>query len=329
MPANLTPMYYKAERDYRRAQTAAEQVECLQLMLQLMPKHKGTDKLQADIKSRLSEARQNLRQQINAPKSGQAYRIPRQGAGRIVIIGGPNSGKSRILKELTRAEPEVAPFPFTTREPLPAMMEYEGVQIQLVDTPPVTAGQLQPWLLNLVRTADGVLLAFDGSSDDAPEETLAVIQEFGSRKTQFAVLGGFDADSFSIVNVASRFVVTHASDVDCQARVQLLHEAWVGNVRPLSVELGDDHFVNTLKQQCFELLNIIRVFTKSPGKPADMDTPLTISAGGTVEDLALQIHEDLARNLKHARLWRRGDHDGQIIGRDYRLREGDVVELHS
>ncbi|MCP4169260.1 MAG: TGS domain-containing protein [Fuerstiella sp.] len=328
MAANLTPMYYKAERDYRRAQTVAEQVECLQLMLQLMPKHKGTDKLQADVKTRLSEARQNLKQQVNTPKTGQAYRIPRQGAGRIVILGGPNCGKSRILKELTRAEPEVAPFPFTTREPLTAMMEYQGVQIQLVDTPPITVGQLQPWFLNLVRTADAVLLMFDGSSDDAPEETLAVVQEFESRKTRFAKFGGFAPDNFSIINVPSRLVITHALDVDCQMRSLLLHDSWVGCVPALSVELGDEHFIGNLKRLCFELLNIIRVFTKSPGKPADMAAPLTIADNGTVEDLALEIHQDLARNLKHARLWGHGDHDGQIVGRDYQLRDGDVVELH-
>jgi uncharacterized protein len=321
-------MYYKAERDYRRAQTASEQVDCLQQMLQLMPKHKGTDKLQASIKSRLSEARQNLKQQINAPKSGQAYRIPRQGAGRIVIIGGPNCGKSRILKELTRAEPDVAPFPFTTREPLPAMMEYEGIQIQLVDTPPITVGQLQPWLLNLVRTADGVLLVLDGSSDDAPDETMTVIREFESRKTRFTETGGFDEDNFSIVNLASRLVVTRASDRDSQVRSELLFEAGVSRVPTLGVELGDKQFVGVLKQRCFELLNIIRVFTKSPGKPPDMQAPLTIAHNGTVEDLAVQIHEDLARTLKHARLWGHGDHDGQVVGRDYRLRDGDVVELH-
>jgi ribosome-interacting GTPase 1 len=122
--------------------------------------------------------------------------------------------------------------------------------------------------------------------------------------------------------------VTHAANVDCQERLQLLHELWVGDSSTLSVELDEEDFVNALKQWCFKLLNIIRVFTKSPGKPADMGAPLTIADNGTVEDLAVQIHEDLARNLKHARLWGHGDHDGQVVGRDYRLRDGDVVELH-
>jgi uncharacterized protein len=178
MPANLTPLYHKAEREYRRAQSVSEQIECLQLMLQRVPKHKGTDRLQADLKSRLNEARQQLKQQLNAPKSGLSFRIPRQGAGQIVIAGGPNCGKSRILKQLTRAEPEVADFPFTTRVPLPAMLEYGGVQLQLIDTPPVTSGRLEPWMLNLVRTADAVLLVMDGASDDAPLDTAAVLHEF-------------------------------------------------------------------------------------------------------------------------------------------------------
>lgn len=331
MPANLTPMYHKAEREYRRAQSSTEQVECLQRMLQLLPKHKGTDKLQADLKSRLSEARRALQQQLNAPKSGQAFRIPRQGAGRVVIVGGPNCGKSRLLKELTRAEPEVADFPFTTREPLPAMMDYDGVQIQLIDTPPVVSGQLEPWMLNLLRTADAALLVFDGASDDAPEDTLAVIKEFGDRKTQFSTTTGFDESSFATVNVASALLVTHAADTEHVERLELLNdlagEAAVG-LPLLGVELTDSVSIEALPQEVFSLLKMIRIFTKPPGQPPDMTSPLTIAIGGTVEDLAAQIHDDLVTSLKHAKVWGEGGHDGQIVGREHRLRDGDVVELH-
>ncbi|MEZ6127609.1 MAG: TGS domain-containing protein [Planctomycetaceae bacterium] len=328
MPANLTPMYYKAEREYRRAQSAAEQVECLQKMLQLIPKHKGTDRLQANLKSRLSEARQTLKQQLSAPKSSQAYRFPRQGAGRIVIIGGPNGGKSRILNELTRAEPDVADFPFTTREPLPAMMDFQGVRIQLIDTPPVVTGKLEPWLLNLVRTADGVLLVFDGASDDAPDDTAAVIEEFAARKTMFAEAGGFGEAGFSVVHLATRLVVTHGRNADCLERVALLEELQPLSVPLLTVELDDAESVERLRCGCFDLLRLVRVFTKPPGQPVDLTSPLTVLAGGTVEDLALQIHGDLAKTLKHAKIWSDNGHDGRIVGREYRLREGDVVELH-
>lgn len=328
MPANLTPMYLKAEREYRRAQSVAEQIECLQLMLQQVPKHKGTDKLQADLKSRLSEARQQLRQQLNAPKSGPGFRIPRQGAGQIVIAGGPNCGKSRILKQLTRAEPEVAEFPFTTRVPLPAILECDGVQLQLIDTPPVTPGRLEPWMLNLVRTADAVLLVMDGASDDSPLETAAVLQEFSERKTILTDVSGFDESSFSIVKVSTMLVVTHAGDSDCETRIQLLNDLVPLHIPVVQVELDEAADNEHLKQQCFSMLRLIRVFTKRPGQPADLTAPLTIPKDGTVEDLALQIHEDLAQNLKYARVWRTVGHEGQTVGREYVLREGDVVELH-
>jgi len=328
MPANLTPMYLKAERDYRRAQSAAEQVECLQQMLQLVPKHKGTDKLQADIKSRLSESRQALKEQLNAPKSNQTFRIPRQGAGRVVIIGGPNCGKCRILKELTRAAPEVAPFPFTTREPLPAMMDYEGVQIQLVDTPPIIAGQLPPWMLNLVRTADAVVLVFNGSSDDAPEDTAAVVREFSCRKTQLSSWSGFAEDDLSIIHVPCELVVTHANDVDCDARIELLAELAPLTCLTHKAELEEEGSRETLRGRIFQQLNIIRIFTKPPGQSADMTSPLTISKGGTVEDLALQVHESIAESLQYARIWGGSNHAGEIVGRDYVLSDKDVIELH-
>lgn len=328
MPANLTPMYLKAEREYRRAQTNAERLECLQRMLQLIPKHKGTEKLQADIKSRLKEFRSVQQQQSVTSKDGRAFRIPRQGAGRVVIVGAPNGGKSRILGQLTRASPEIAPFPFTTREPMPAMTDYRGVPIQLVDTPPVTMGQLEPWMLNLVRTADGALLVIDGASDDAVEETAAVIHEFCERKTRFSAHSGFDPDSFAVVNISTTIVVTHAADPDSRTRFDLLQETSHPNCPVIFVELDEAHATAALQESVFRLLDVIRIFTKPPGQPPDLESPLTVSRGGTVEDLALQVHEELAERLQHARLWRDGVHDGQMIGRDYVLRDGDVIELH-
>lgn len=328
MPANLTPMYHKAEREYRRAQSVAEQFECLQKMLQLLPKHKGTDKLQADLKSRLKETRQAIQKQANAPKDGRAFRIPRQGAGRVVIVGAPNCGKSAILKQLTRAEPEVADFPFTTREPMPAMMEFNGVQVQLVDTPPVVAGQLEPWMLNLVRTADAAVLVFDGSSDDAPQECADVIEEFAARKTRFATQTGFDPDSFAVVNVSTLLVVTHAADPDSQLRLELLRELVDIEYAAIPVELEDSDCMAKLAEAVFGMLRLIRVFTKPPGQPPDLTSPLTVARNGTVEDLAFQIHDDLGQRLQHAKMWREGAHDGQIVGRDYALRDGDVIELH-
>lgn len=328
MPANLTPQYQKAEREFRRAQTAAEKADCLQRMLQLIPRHKGTERLQADLKTRLKEERQKIQQEAAAPRGSAPYRIPRQGAGRIVIIGAPNCGKSRILKELTRAEPEVSPWPFTTREPLPGMLILNDVRVQLIDTPPIAEGQLEPAMLNLVRTADGVLLVLNGASDDAAEETRLVAAELRSRKTQLSRQSGFDEQDFSVFHVRSTIVATHADDPDFALRLEMLNDGVDLGLPVLPVELERADGVSELAQSIYQLLEIVRVYTKRPGENPDRTDPITIPQGGTVEDLALQLHEDLFRSVTHARVWGTLAHDGQVVGRSYVLTDGDVVELH-
>ena len=330
MPANLTPQYQKAEEAYRRAQTAQEQVACLEEMLKLIPKHKGTEKLQADLKTRLKEAKAEAQAEKAAPKAvGKSYRFPRQGAGQVVLLGAPNSGKSRILKELTNAEPQVADYPFTTHEPLPGMMPWEDVKVQLIDTPPVTESHFEPYLLNIVRTADAVVLCFDGSSDDAPAETAAVVQQLESRKTTLSGESGFGEDDFSIVRVKTLLAVTRGNDPDSDTRLELFRETVPTPFEVLRIDLDRPEDVDTLRNRIYEFLNVIRVYTKAPGKAADYSDPYTIPAGGTVEDVAAKVHRDLAESLKFAKVWGASAHDGQSVGREHVLCDRDLVELHA
>src|SRR5260370_351062 len=162
MAVNLTPQYLEAEAEYKRAQTAAERLECLKRMWALVPKHKASEKLQAELKTKLSAAREEAEHERKSPKKGGvSYKIPRQGAGQVLLVGAPNAGKSRILTRLTRATPEVAPYPFTTREPHAGMMDWEDVRVQLVDTPPITADFLEGWQTSMVRSADACVLMVD------------------------------------------------------------------------------------------------------------------------------------------------------------------------
>jgi len=329
MPANLPPVYRKAEEEYRRAQTSAEQVLCLEQLLTLIPRHKGTEHLQADLKTRLKEARAAAQSEKLSAATGRSRRIPRQGAGTVVLVGAPNSGRSRIVSELTSAKPEVAVYPFTTRKPFPAMMPCDGALVQLIDTPPVAEGCLEPYLVNYVRSADLVLLCVDGSSDTACEDTRAVMQQFEKRKTLLSTRTGFDETNYSQLHVRTLLVVTRGSGTGLQTRLQQIDRTLPRTLPVICTELTDASSRETLRQHIFESLGVIRVFTKAPGQPAKYQDPFTIPRNGTVDDLARCVHCDLAESLKFARVWGQGVHDGQSVGRDHRLSEGDLIELHS
>lgn len=329
MPANLTPQYQKAEEEYRKAQSAVERFEILERMLVLIPKHKGTEKLQADLKTKLKETKAEIQVEKTAPKGGKVFRFPRQGAAQVVIVGGPNAGKSRILREMTKAEPEVADYPFTTREPLPGMMAWEDITVQLIDTPPITDSLFEPYLLNFVRTADLVVLAFDGSSDDAPEATAAVIEQFRQRATLLSASTGFDEDDFSRLHVKSLLVVTRGHDEGVRDRLDFFQEMMPTPFSILCIDLDDANERELLRSTIVDRLGLIRLYTKAPGKPADYSSPFTIPVGGTVEDLAWKVHRDLADKLKFAKVWGTSAADGQSVGRDHVLADKDLVELHT
>ena len=328
MAVNATPQYKKAEEEYRRAQTTEEQIACLEKMLVLLPKHKASEKVQSDLKTRLKEARGELAAEKAAPKKVRTYQFLRQGAGQVVILGGPNAGKSRLLAELTSAKPDVAPYPFTTREPHPGMMDWEDVAVQLIDTPPITDTFFEAYLQNIVRSADAVLLCFDGSSDDAPDHTAEVISQIEQRKTVLARESGFVEDDLTQIRIKTLLVPTRADDPACADRLAYFEEMFPARFDRQPVEFERAESTAELRDRIYKMLNVIRVYTKAPGKPADRKSPFTIPAGGTVEDLAEKIHKDLAANLTHARIWGSGVHDGQSVGREHVLAERDLVELH-
>src|SRR5436189_5891968 len=184
MAANLTPQYLEAEADYKKAQTAEERLACLKKMYQLVPKHKASEKLQAELKTKLSEAKEEVERERKSPKkAGVSHKIPKQGAGQYVIVGAPNAGKSRLLTRLTRAAPEVAPYPFTTREPHAGMMDWEDARVQLIDTPPITADYLESYLPGMIQSADAAILMVSLEDDDGPFAAQAVLERLAQVKT--------------------------------------------------------------------------------------------------------------------------------------------------
>src|SRR5260221_681647 len=185
MPANLPPQYSKAEEEYRKATSPADRLEKLREMFRLLPKHKGTEKLQSDLKQKISRAREDLEEaKAGAKKPGVSHRVPRDGAGQVVLVGAPNAGKSAILAALTNAKPEVAPYPYTTRAPYPGMMVWEDVRLQLVDLPPIAADFMEPWVPGIIRAADAALLVADLGDDDVTDAVEMVVGRLAQAHTE-------------------------------------------------------------------------------------------------------------------------------------------------
>lgn len=329
MPANLTPQYHKAEQEYRRAATPDDELRCLQVMLRELPKHKGTDKLQADLKQKISRAKQAVEHAAKTGGKGHSVKIPRQGAGRVVLLGGPNAGKSQLLRSLTRATPEVAPYPFTTHQPLPGMMPWEDVMVQLIDTPPVTADLFDPTTQGLIRGADLVLLLVDLATDEGIEQVQAVISKLGSTKTQLAPASYLDEEDVGL-SFTKAFLVPNKIDAPgASERLTLLKEfcPWEFPVYVISAEHGTG--LEDLRQAIYEALDVVRVYTKLPTKKEpDYDKPFTIRRGGTLLEVAEMVHRDFANSLKFARVWGSQVHPGTVVKADYVLHDKDVIELH-
>jgi ribosome-interacting GTPase 1 len=328
MPANLTPDYLAAEARLRAATTDEEKLEALEEMLAVIPKHKGTDHLQGDIKRRISKLRNKEKQTTKRGKRVDEFHIPKEGAGQIALIGPANSGKSSLLAKLTSANPVVAAYPGTTRVPLPGMMEYEDILIQLVDTPPIVADTTERALMALVRAADGALIVLDASDDGLLDHLETVREELARSRT---VLHGSRAPELPVGTYGMPSVIA-ANKVDgpsAEENLAVLQEFYGDEFSIAQVSAATGSGIEELRRVLFDLLGVVRVYTKMPGKPADTQKPFTLRKGSTLTDLAAVVHHDFVTRLRFARAWGDDVLDGAQIGRDHVLKDGYIVELHA
>ena len=326
MPANLPPHYFEAERRFRESKTPEDKIEALEEMLAIMPKHKGTDKLKAMLRERISRLRDQAQKKKGTARQKTAYDIEKEGAAQTVIIGPPNTGKSSLVKLITNASPEVADFPHTTHKPTPGMAQYENIQFQLIDTPPLTKDYTEPALADLIRRADIVVILLDLSADPMQqlEDTLDILHSFRIYSEACTI----PEDLRKPPRIKKMLVVVNKMDRQEDKETLDIFSELSGIKLPcVGISTRTGQKVTVFLDKLYELSGIIRVYTKPPGKEADRKSPFLVPLGSTLADLAGKVHNDFVSKLKYARAWGKSVRDGQMVQRDYILQDGDVVEL--
>jgi ribosome-interacting GTPase 1 len=324
MPANLPPQYFDAEKNFREAKDPLEKIAALEEMLAIMPKHKGTDHLRAELRGRIAKLTQLAAKKSGARRASMV--IEKEGAAQVAVVGLPNAGKSRLIAAITNASPLVAEYPFTTHSATPGMMEFENIKIQLIDTPPLAPQAIEFWLPPLLRKADALLIVVDLSRDPL-EQMESIISQL--EKMRIVLGGDAGADSEFTIWHQRALIIGNKLDLDGAARnFEALKGDYVGRFPLIAISAQQGTGLEELKAKIYEVLDIIRVYTKAPGQKPEFTDPIVIPRGSTLADAAAEVHKDFAANMKYARIWGSGKHDGVMARRDHILEDGDIIELH-
>jgi small GTP-binding protein len=330
MPANLPPQYYALEKEFKKETDLHEKLRLAKELLGIMPKHKGTDKLQADLKAKISKLKKQIesgRKKHGARRSDTLDHIEKEGAAQIILIGPPNSGKSSLLDSLTNFKPLIADYPYTTREPIAGIMTFETVQFQLIDTSPISEEQLDTYLLNLIRQADMVVVVVD-VSDPGVEDSLKVVYDRLNEKRIILVPQIPEKIDDPRMAFKKTIIAAHKFlERNGEKGFKRLKEKY-SNLTIIPTSILDDDSLNNFKAAIFNSLGIIRVYTKRIGHDVDYIDPIILPIGGTVEDAAIVLHKDFAYKLQYAKVWGKGKFEGQRVKNSFILSDKDVIEFH-
>ncbi len=325
MPANLPPQYFAAEKNFRSAKTTLEKIAALEEMLAIMPKHKGTDHLRAELRRRMSKLTQASDKKAATQRASMV--ILKEGAAQVVVIGPPNAGKSQLVSRVTNASPTVAEYPFTTHTATPGMMEFENIQIQLIDTPPLVSHSTESWLPPTLIRADALLVVVD-LGDDPLTQLEAITTELGNMRIGIGARNA-DQEQGRVLRQKKALIIGNKIDLDeASQNYTALQNKYKDQLPVIAISAKKGTGLEEMKLKVYQMLDILRVYTRVPGGKPDFDDPIILNRGSTLEDAAASVHKDFRAQLKYARVWGSGKHDGLMVKRNHILQDGDIIELH-
>ena len=325
MPANLPPQYFEAEKRFRSAKDPEDKIAALEEMLAIMPHHKGTDKLHAALRQKIAKFSQEAERKLATARRAGFY-ITREGAGQVMLVGPANSGKSQLLAALTEAIADIAEYPFTTKAPVPGMMKFEDIQIQLVDTPPIGYKEVRVLLSNALRSADLIAIVVDLSLEPT-SQVEATLQ--GLREARIEPLTDDGREVTPGSYLRKMLIVGNKNDLaGSNENWQRLCSQYAQMFPLASISARENYGLEEFRRAIYQALNIIRVYTKTPGSKADLTDPMILDKGSTLEQGAEALHKDFYQNLRYAVVWGSGKYDGQRVSKGHILQDGDIVEFH-
>ncbi|MEK6893921.1 MAG: GTPase [Nanoarchaeota archaeon] len=298
MPINAGYEYFNAEKKYLAAQTLDEKIIALKELIKAAPKHKSSENLLAELKTRLKKF---LEKSEKSASVGKGKKGIRKEGFQIILVGLPNSGKSMLLSRLTNAIPAISSSPYTTVECNVGTMQYQGVYAQVVDLPAVLGKDFD---MSILHTADLVITILEKMED------LSIFER---------TLEHCKGKRLLVINKIDLLDSEEIRKLEARLRTKKADFVLISALKNIGID--------NLKQKIFSFMDVIRVYTKEPGKPAS-NIPIVLSTKRTVKDAAESIYKGFSKIIVETKLTGpSGKFANQKVGLSHVLKDRDVLEF--